>query len=156
LDVNFIQEAGVVMANSKRESHKELESLKKHWGEEAAKLRDRLKQAEERVAALALTIQLLDNSPSTTAEDNPYIKEFKGMTQVAALVKIARDNGTNRFKLQDAKKLLLEAGLIRSKKNASTILFTTIQRSGRFRRVAPGEYEVITKEATGIKITQIA
>ena len=67
------------------------------------------------------------------------------MTQVAALVKIARDNGTNRFKLQDAKKTLVDAGLIRSKKNASTILFTTIQRSGRFRRVAPGEYEVILK-----------
>lgn len=144
------------MTNSKRESYKELETLRKQAGEDVAKLRARLQEAEARLAAVTLTMELLRSTPKETPESNPYLRQFKGMTQVAALLKIAHDNGTNRFKLRDAKKTLLDAGLIRSKKNAATILFTTIQRSGRFQRVAPGEYEVLSKEPTNLKITQIA
>jgi hypothetical protein len=45
--------------------------------------------------------------------------------------------------MKDAKRILTGAGLVKSKKNANTILFTTIQRSERFKRVAPGEYELL-------------
>jgi hypothetical protein len=85
----------------------------------------------------------------TVAEEDQnerkYYKDFEGLTQVEGLIKLAKDSGKNRFRMKDAKRILVGAGLVKSRKNANTILFTAIQRSEKFKRVAPGEYELILK-----------
>jgi hypothetical protein len=138
------------MANTSRKQSKyeELELIKAELSEKTRKLRVELSDAEEALRAVALAIRVWKNKGAVAAskvELNPHLREFRGLTQVQALVKIAKDSGTNRFKLREAKKVLLEAGLVKSKKNAATILFTAIQRSEKFKRVAPGEYELILK-----------
>lgn len=145
--VNSIVGMVALMSTSKKQKkHEDLESLKQALGEQAAKLHGELKAIEERLGAVTLTLQMLRGGANASRENkDPYLREFKGLTQVQALMKIARDSGNNRFKLRDAKRILLDAGLIKTKKNANTILFTAIQRSGKFARVAPGEYEVIAK-----------
>jgi hypothetical protein len=135
------------MANiSKKPSkYQELELIKADLAEQARKLRLQLIDVEEALNAVGLAINVWKTKGPVAAkiELNPYLREFKGLTQVQALVKIAKDNGNNRFKMKEAKRLLLEAGLVKSKKNANTILFTAIQRSEKFKRVAPGEYELL-------------
>ena len=136
------------MPTSKHKKYEELESLKQGLGEQAAKLRGELRTIEERLAAVTTTLQLLKGKgrvPTASVPADPYLREFKGLTQVEGLIKIAKDSGTNRFKLREARETLVDAGLVKSKKNANTILFTAIHRSGKFKRVAPGEYEVAGK-----------
>ena len=109
-------------------------------------MRVELADAEEALRAVALAIRVWKNKGAIAAskvELTPHLREFRGLTQVQALVKIAKDSGTNRFRIKEAKKLLVEAGLVKSKKNASTILLTAVQRSEKFKRVAPGEYELL-------------
>lgn len=134
------------MSSTNQSKYEELEQIKSELAGQAEKLRSELKEIEGRLIAVTLAIEVW-KSKGTKSAGNPYLREFKGMTQVQALIKIAKDNGTNRFKVAAAKKLLLEAGLIKSKKNAANILFTTIQRSGKFKRVVPGEYELVVPPA---------
>ena len=135
--------------SSKRKNYEELETLKQALGEQVAKMRGDLRAVEEQLGAVNLTLQMLRRGTNVSDKSqDPYLREFKGLTQVEGLIKVARDSGKNRFKLREAKKILLDAGLVKSKKNAATILFTAIHRSEKFKRVAPGEYEVILKPVT--------
>ena len=137
--------------SKKQEKYEELEALKQGLGEQAAKLRGELKVIDDRLMAVTTTLQLLRGGGySATIPADPYLREFKGLTQVQGLAKIAKDSGTNRFKLREAKQILLNAGLLKSKKNANTILFTAIQRSEKFTRVAPGEYELIPTSVSAL------
>jgi hypothetical protein len=152
------------MSNSARKQNKyeELEQIKADLTNQVGKLRNQLREAEGRLVAVTLAIEVWKSKGSAAASEieiNPYLRSLKGLTQVQALIKIAKDNGNNRFKLKEAKKLLLDAGLVKSKKNASTILFTAIQRSEKFMRVAPGEYELLPSQsfpAAKLTVKQIA
>lgn len=135
-----------MITSSKHSKYEELEQIQKDIAREVNTLRAEIKDAEARLDAVTLAIiewKKRGAKAASKIELNPRLREFRGLTQVQALVKIAKDNGTNRFTMKEAKKLLLEAGLVKSKKNANTILFTAIQRSEKFKRVAPGEYELI-------------
>jgi hypothetical protein len=126
----------------------ELEQIKKALADEADQLRLKLRNVETNLHAVTLAISIWKSKgPAAAAnvELNPYLREFKGLTQVGALIKLALDSGKNRFQIGEARKVLMAAGLIKSKKNASNILSTTIKRSEKFKRVAPGEYELILK-----------
>ncbi len=143
------------MASTSNSEHVELSKLKRGLAQRVERLRAELQEAETKLQAVVTTIDLLGNaSRYTEAETYPeaYLREFEGLTQVQALVKIAKDNGNNRFKASQAKRLLLAAGLITSRKNASNILYSAIQRSDRFRRVAPGEYELVQKNITSSSV----
>ncbi len=145
------------MSNTTKQSkdkYEELEHIKKELAQEAEQLRSKLKLIEGRAAAVALAIEVWKDSKGTKIAIDPYLREFKGLTQVEALVKIAKDNGNNRFRLQDAKRTLVDAGLVKSKKNASVILYTAIQRSEKFKRVAPGEYELIVPDQLTVSFTK--
>jgi hypothetical protein len=73
----------------------------------------------------------------------PVTPAFRGLTQAQALEKIAK-NGNGRFRIKDAKRILLDAGLIKTAKNANNIIYNVIQREeGKFRRISPGEYELV-------------
>jgi len=149
-----------MVAATKHEKYEELEQIKTELAGQADRLRSQLKDTEAHLAAIVLAIEVWKSkSKSKAVESNPLVKELRGMTQVQALIHLAKHNGNNRFRIKDAKKILMEAGVVKSKKNASTILFTTIQRSGKFMRVAPGEYEILPKQSLGassVAIKQIA
>jgi hypothetical protein len=106
-------------------------------------------EALGKLKALEVTERLYREShrlpePRTAADD------LRGLTQLQALFKIAQMNG-GHFKVQEARRLMTQAGLLKSKKNASSILYTLIARSGMFVRVAPGEYRIDTEEGVPIR-----
>jgi hypothetical protein len=134
------------MAARNKGRYTDLENLKRRLSQRVERLKADLIDAEHELQAADLTLDLLKRGRYVDAEsaeetDSTYLKEFEGLTQVQGLEKLAKDSGKNRFKLKEAVKTLTAAGLIKSQKNGRTILFTAIQRSGRFKRVAPGEYE---------------
>ncbi|HEX4577772.1 MAG TPA: hypothetical protein VH117_10510 [Edaphobacter sp.] len=69
------------------------------------------------------------------------VASLRGMTQIKALEKIARHNG-GRLLTSDAKRYLVQAGLIKNPKNANNIIFSVIQRSNQFERLEPGVYRL--------------
>jgi len=140
---------------SNQGKYRELEQIQADLSKQAEKLRAQIKDVEGRLAAVTVAIQVWkDNGAKGVAVSDPRVKELRGMTQVQALLKIAKDNGNNRFRIADVKSLLLEAGVVNSKKNANNILYTTILRSGKFQRVAPGEYEVLKPDQLTVSFTK--
>lgn len=89
---------------------------------------------------LAHRVSLVRSDRSTTASID--IASLRGLKQVEALTKIAQHNG-GQIRTAVAKKLFLQAGLIKNPKNANNILFAVIQRSGKFERVDHGVYRLI-------------
>ena len=109
------------------------------------KYAQKLAEVEEQLKAVSLTLSLLNPGEEREAEEQPLIvapNEIRGMTQVEALVYIARNNA-NRVKIVSAKKLLAKAGVMKLTKNSYNILYTVINRSEKFKRVGPGEYELL-------------
>ena len=72
------------------------------------------------------------------------IAKLRKLTQVQALTVIAKHYG-GTFKAQEAKRLLIQAGVMRETKNSTNIIHAVILRSEKFERVRPGEYRL--KEA---------
>jgi hypothetical protein len=74
------------------------------------------------------------------------VAKLRRLTQVQALTVIAKHYG-GTFKAQEAKRLLIRAGVMRETKNSTNIIHAVILRSEKFERVRPGEYRL--KEASG-------
>lgn len=124
-----------------------------------AEARDRLVQLQEQIRATELVIPLARHDGIQVLPDAydalvARLKENKGkMTQIDALMAIANaSNGS--FKVQNAKRLMLEAGLIANPKNADSIIYTLIARSGEFEKVKPGEYKLVSKSTWTIGETK--
>src|ERR1700675_3770905 len=96
---------------SNQGKYKELEHIQSDLSKQAELLRAHLKSVESKLTAVTVAIEVWkNNGESKPSESNPRAKELRGMTQVQALLKIAQDNGNNRFKIGDVKDLLIEAG----------------------------------------------
>ena len=106
----------------------------------------RLDEIEHQLNSVSETIALLGikAEPSKRRPVNLNVRpgEMRGMTQLTAMIHIAQKNN-GKLKVSPVKDLLVEAGLIKSAKNASNIIFTAIERSGRFERIKRGEYKLI-------------
>lgn len=129
-------------------SVQDLRELLKRLEQRRERLKRDLQQVENDFVSTERIIQLL-SQPDQKAEEiwpESYLREFDGLTQIQALVKIARTNGRNKLNVQEAKNLMLKTGLISSPKNASSILYSAIIRSERFRKIGKGEYELIANE----------
>ncbi len=90
---------------------------------------------------MPLSHRLRVNRPVSTSPTID-VGALRGLKQVEALVKIA-EHGGGIIRSAEAKALLLQAGLISNPKNAANILFSVMQRSGKFERVEPGVYRLI-------------
>jgi hypothetical protein len=73
------------------------------------------------------------------------IGKLRRLTQIQAVVEIAKHSG-GIVKAQDAKHLMIRAGVMRETKNSTNITHNVILRSGKFERVAPGEYRLKDEE----------
>jgi len=129
-------------------SKSEFTELKKKLGRELDDLKAaaeeanyRVEEKQDEIRAVELTESLL--YPAAAA--GVLIGELHGLTQKEALVKIAKAN-KGVLHTKAAKSVMLRAGLIKSSKNASQIIFNTVLKSGLFVKAAPGEYELLEQE----------
>ena len=155
---NSLWKEGDLMATTTGTSkYGEVEALVKSLSQKVDQLRTKLTDAEDALDAATMTLNLLNQGVSDDptlsqvaaemeADYKALQREFKDLTQIQALVKIAQKSPTRRFRLTEARDKLIAVGLIRSRKNATNIIFNAIQRSEKFKRVAPGEYELIEQE----------
>jgi hypothetical protein len=114
--------------------------------------RDRLmlpvQEVEQEVEHITATIRSLQKPPQPTSiavsmtVDFP-IGKLRKLTQVQALTVIAKHYG-GTLKAQEAKRLLIKAGVMRETKNSTNIIHAVIVRSEKFERVRPGEYRLKT------------
>lgn len=109
-------------------------------------LRKKHKQLQDDLKHIEAVIKLYE-AEQTNQDDSVStllpLQSLKGLTQIQALVKIAKA-GDGKFRIADARNLLVRAGLINSPKgNANNILFNAIARSEKFERVGYGEYRLL-------------
>jgi hypothetical protein len=85
---------------------------------------------------------------ATVSFDFP-IGKLRKLTQVQALMVIANHYG-GTFKAQEAKRLLIKAGVMRETKNSTNVIHAVIIRSEKFERVRPGEYRLKSTDESGL------
>jgi len=104
-----------------------------------------LQELDQEIEHVTATLRSL-SAPTRVVAIQSRTEEFpigklRKLTQVQALVVIAKEmNGVIRA--QDAKRLLIKAGVMRETKNSTNIIHAVILRSGKFERVRPGEYRL--------------
>jgi len=133
-------------------TYMELIALRDRLDARQTELQGELEDVTRKLESVSTTLALLDGSTTMpvahrvgltrAASVSIDIASLRGLKQVEALTKIAQHNG-GQVRTSLAKKLLLQAGLIKNPKNANNILFSVIQRSGKFERVEPGVYRLI-------------
>ena len=119
-------------------------------------LRRKQKQLQDSLRHIEAVIKLYETEASEE-ESVPTLvplQSLKGLTQIEALEKIAKASPDGRFRIADARALLIRAGLINSPKgNEANILYNAINRSEKFERVGHGEYRL--KENPNKKILSV-
>jgi hypothetical protein len=94
----------------------------------------------EHITATLRSLQSPEKAELQSLNDFP-IEKLRHLTQVQALLVIAKHN--NGFvRAQEAKRLLIRAGVMRETKNSTNIIHSVILRSEKFERVRPGEYKL--------------
>lgn len=101
------------------------------------KLQEQLREVEKEFEAIATTLKLLGLPTPGMSNLN-----LAGKTHLDALIDIAKANG-NLLVVKTARRLMARAGLFKNPKNASSVLFTAISRSGKFKQISKGKYELM-------------
>jgi hypothetical protein len=106
-----------------------------------------LDQEIEHVTATLRSIQKPRElaKPSLAVPADFPLGKLRKLTQVQALVVIAKHND-GIIRAQEAKRLLIKAGVMRETKNSTNIIHAVIVRSEKFERVRPGEYRLKESE----------
>lgn len=113
------------------------------------KLKEQLEEVEQEFVAVSTTLKLM--GLPTPGMSNLALA---GKTHLEALIEIARANG-NVLVVKTARRLMTRAGLFGNPKNASSVLFTAISRSGKFKSLSKGKWELIEQKETP-KVAQVA
>lgn len=100
------------------------------------KLREQLAEVEKEFEAVSTTLKLM--GLPTPGMSN---LELAGKTHLDALIAIARANN-GLLVVKTARRLMTRAGLFKNPKNASSVLFTAISRSGKFESEGKGKYKL--------------
>jgi hypothetical protein len=75
------------------------------------------------------------------------------MTQLDALIHMAKRSGKNKIKIGPARDTLRRAGKMEGNpKNHYNIVSTVVKRSGRFRHSGRGEYELLEEDKAVVQI----
>ena len=105
----------------------------------------KLEILNKQIEAVNTTVRLLkQRADSPESELSIEVPNVSGMKQVEAVAAIAqRNNG--HVKVKDAVRILKAADILKAKK-AWGALHSVIQRSGRFKKVAPGKFELVVDQ----------
>jgi len=104
-----------------------------------------LDQEIEHVTATMRSLQKPAVTVTATVSFDFPIGKLRKLTQVQALMVIAKHYG-GTIKAQEAKRLLIRAGVMRETKNSTNIIHAVILRSEKFERVRPGEYRLKSED----------
>jgi hypothetical protein len=97
------------------------------------------KELEHITATLAVVLRDTKTVPEETT-DFPIAK-LRGLTHRQSVVAIARHNG-GRITAQEAKKILLRAGIMSNTKNTTNMVHNAIIQSEKFERIGRGEFRL--------------
>ena len=110
------------------------------------KLQGQLEEVQRQLDSASTTYELLGkNRMVSSSFVYPTEASLQGKTQLDALIAVAEAND-NHLVVKKARRALIRAGLIKNTKNASSIIFTAINRSGRFQRESPGVYKLVEQK----------
>src|SRR5215831_11372827 len=139
----------------------QLEQEEKVVREKVEKLRKPVIQAEEDLQHIVGMLAYYRRASTLKAEIAEFVSELtntfphiklRGMTHSAAVVAIAKHNG-GIVRAQDAKRLMIKAGIMSQTKNSTNMTHNAIIRTDLFERIAPGEYRL--KETAAKSPTQV-
>ena len=139
--------SGLEQMENKDQTIRSLADFKRELMEKREKLLRPLQQLDKDLDAVtgAITaMQRFAHMPEPAPALEFPITQLRGLTQVQALVAIAKHND-GIIRAQEAKRMLIKAGVMRETKNSTNIIHAVILRSEKFERVRPGEYRL--KEA---------
>lgn len=108
------------------------------------KLKEQLNEVEKEFEAVSTTLKLMGLPTPGMSNLN-----LDGKTHLEALIEIARANG-GLLVVKTARRLMTRAKMFTTPKNASSVLFTAISRSGKFQSIGKGKYELIEQKPTTI------
>ena len=89
-------------------------------------------------ATLALVLRRVE--PIENGGEFPLAK-LRGLSQAQAVIAIAKHNG-GIVKAQDAKRIMIRAGILRETKNSTNIVHNAIIRGEKFERTGRGEFRL--------------
>jgi len=72
---------------------------------------------------------------------------LKGLSHSDAVIAIAKYNG-GIVRTQEAKRLMIKAGIMKQSKNSTNMAHNAINRTDKFERVSPGEYRLKASKPT--------
>jgi hypothetical protein len=135
---------------------KDLSQLRQRLQEKYEYHKKQMELAQAHLGSVTITLELLEGKKAKPVDDAFSIppEQLQGLSQIEALKKIARANG-GKFRVREAKRLLIAASLIKNPANASNVIYTAVKRSEAFRSAGYGEYELVehvSVPASGIKI----
>jgi hypothetical protein len=134
--------------NSDAELLAGLEALEKSLKEKLERLRKPYVQAEDDLKNVLGTIAILKRSLRPTSSENfdgtIQSVNLRGMTHKDAVVAIAKANG-GVVVAQDAKRMMIKAGVMSATKNATNMTHNVIIKSELFDRIGPGEFRLKTE-----------
>jgi hypothetical protein len=138
-------------------TYTELLALRDRLDKRQAEIQREMDEVNRNLDSVSRTLELLDiadvnRDTQSSHPTAPYrvpthsvdVASLRGMKQVEALRMIA-EHGGGIVETSAAKRLFVQAGLIKTPKNANNILFSVIQRSGIFERVDKGVYRLINR-----------
>lgn len=119
-----------------------------------AELRAREKEQERVLEETKGNIQVVQKAlellrerygiPEEQPERKTDLASLRGMTLLKALITVAEANH-DRVKVNETKRMFLEAGVMGNPKTAYQRITSTLIRSNRFEWAAPGEYRLLPK-----------
>jgi hypothetical protein len=132
--------------NSGDEFVNQLRVLEKNIQDKLEKLRKPIAQLEADLQHIQGTIAICqrnDNKTITESEETvtEVIPRLKGLNHADAVVAIAKHNG-GIVRTQEAKRIMIKAGIMSRTKNSTNMAHNAIKRSERFEKVSPGEYRL--------------
>jgi hypothetical protein len=129
----------------------ELRVKEKLLREKLEDLRKPIQQVEKDLQHILGTIEFYERNGSNTFVENAEsvvvavktipLSRLQGLTHSEAVVAIAKYNG-GVVRAQDAKRMMIKAGIMKQTKNSTNMTHNAIIRTDRFDRIAPGEYRL--------------
>lgn len=134
----------------------ELSDVVKKLRLEQDKLEKEVATIEKHIRAVETTISLLKKNavPEAPAIQGDISSELQGKTLIEALIHISSKSG-GILKVANARQLMQEAGLLKNPKNALSVLYTIMNRSGKFEKVNRGEYRFISQSGSLLNIGEL-
>lgn len=130
----------------KMQTLQDLTEMKRQLSEKRDRLLSSLRDIDAKLTGVKTTIALFLEGSRATDETSPralLLRKLKGMTQAKAIVEIAQYN-SGILSAQEAKALMIHAGIMRETRNSTSIVHKLIARSDMFSRVGRGRYRLKT------------